>query len=218
MLLLSVNVGKAQPINNAQKSGITGIYKLPTETPVFLGQEGLEGDAIVDTKNHGGVDQAVYVYTSTDYDWWAKALGRDLAPGTFGENLTLTELESAAVRVGDRLHVGEVCLEVTAPRIPCQTLAVRMGDPAFAKRFREAERPGLYCRVIQPGTVRAGIPVSLEAYHGQTVTLLEMFRLYYDNTASEAAILRELAAPIAIRARRDNEARLATLRAKAGQA
>jgi MOSC domain-containing protein YiiM len=215
MQLLSVNVGKVQPIENAKKSGKTGIYKMPTSAPVRIGRDGLEGDAIVDTDNHGGADQAVYVYGSADYDWWAKALGHDLAPGTFGDNLTITDLESAPICIGDRLHIGVVCLEATAPRIPCATLAARMGDPAFARRFREAERPGLYCRVIETGTVRAGEPVRLEPYREQTITILEMFRLYYDMTASEAAIRRELAAPIAIRARRDDEARLAALLAKA---
>lgn len=36
MYLLSVNVGKAQPIANAKKSGKTGIYKVPQTTPVTL--------------------------------------------------------------------------------------------------------------------------------------------------------------------------------------
>jgi MOSC domain-containing protein YiiM len=67
-------------------------------------------------------------------------------PGAFGENLTIGTLESALFRIGDRLHIGEVILEVTAPRIPCDTFATRMGDPTFIKRFRKAGRPELYCR------------------------------------------------------------------------
>ena len=68
---------------------------------------------------------------------------QELAPGTFGENLTISELESAPLAIGDRLHISGVILEVTAPRIPCWKLAQRMGDPGFVKRFRAAERPGL---------------------------------------------------------------------------
>ena len=71
---------------------------------------------------------------------------RTLAPGAFGENLTISTLESTLFRIGDRLHMGEVILEVTATRIPCDTFATRMGAPMLIKRFRKAGRPGLYCR------------------------------------------------------------------------
>ena len=82
-------------------------------------------------------------------------------PGTFGENLTIAGVETAQALIGDRLAIGDVLLEVTSPRIPCVTLAARMGDPGFVKRFRAAERPGFYCRVLQEGFVRAGDAVTL---------------------------------------------------------
>ncbi len=212
MHLISVNIGSEQPILNGKKSGKTGIFKLPTTAPVEITQAGLAGDNISDTENHGGVDQAVYVYTAPDYAWWSQTLGRDLAPGIFGENLTISDLESASVRIGDWLRIGAVLLQVTAPRIPCVTLAARMGDPTLVKRFRHAERPGLYCRVIESGIIHAGENVTLEPYPGETITAVEMFRLFYENNPTEAAIRRILAAPVAIRARLDNEKRLESLR------
>ncbi len=211
MHILSVNVGQRTPITNAKASGITGIYKNPADGPVVVTSLGLAGDFIADTKHHGGVDQAVYVYGTADYDWWAAELGRSLAPGTFGENLTVAGLASGALAVGDQLRLGEVVLEVTAPRIPCATLAARMGDPAFVKRFRHAERPGVYCRVIRAGQAASGEAVRLEPRHGPTITVLEMFRDAYDKEWDEAKVRRHLAAPIAIRAREDVEERLARL-------
>lgn len=136
MKLISVNVGKAQPI--AAKSGMSGIFKQPTQEAVAVTALGLQGDAIVDTQNHGGVDQAVYIYTVEDYDWWAAELGRPLAPGIFGENLTLAGAESASWAVGDCFAIGSVILQVTSPRVPCVTLATRMGDPQFVKKFTRA--------------------------------------------------------------------------------
>lgn len=154
--LISVNIGKAQPIQNAKSSGVTGIFKQPVTSRVPIHALGLAGDTICDTENHGGVDQAVYVYGTDDYAWWAEELGRDMLPGTFGENLTIPGLVSMEYAIGNRFHVGAVILEVTAPRIPCVTIAARMGDPKFAKRFRFAEWPGLYCRVILEGEVQVG--------------------------------------------------------------
>jgi len=208
MRLSSVNVGAERPIRGAKASGKTGIYKEPVEGPVKVTRNGLAGDEISDTENHGGVDQAVYLYGVSDYEWWSRELGRDLPPGSFGENLTVAGLESAKALIGDRLRVGSAVLEVAAPRIPCVTLATRMGDPAFVKRFRAAERPGIYCRVIREGYVRAGDEVSYEPYEGEPVGALEVFRDFFEPEVSEAAIRRHLAAPIAVRARVEKEARL----------
>ena len=214
MRLLSINIGSVRTIGNANVSGQTGIYKLPVAGPVQVIADGLADDTIVDTKNHGGPDQAVYVYGGADYAWWAAKLEQDLVPGTFGENLTISDLESAPLAVGDRLHIGDrqhvggVILEVTAPRIPCWKLAQRMGDPGFVKRFRAAERPGAYCRVVREGELQAGDPVTVEPYAGERVTVVEVFRDYYEPARDPAAIRRFLAAPLAERARTDKEQHL----------
>jgi MOSC domain-containing protein YiiM len=213
-ILVSVNVGKEQEIRNAKVSGKTGIYKTPLEGAAWVTRNGFADDFIADTQHHGGVDQAVYVYGEADYRWWAGELGRPLAPGTFGENLTIGGLESAKFFVGDRLKIGDAVLEITAPRIPCVTLAARMGDPMFVKRFRHAERPGLYCRVIQEGPVQAGVPVSVERYSGETVSILEMFREFYEPCLDEATLRRYLAAPIAIRDRVEKEEKLKAVQNK----
>ena len=198
MHIISVNVGKRQPIANAKASGVTGIYKRPAVDQVEVTAGGLADDAICDVENHGGVDQAVYVFGVPDYEWWSRELGQQLAPGTFGENLTIAGLASAQLSIGDRLHAGEISLQVTAPRIPCATLAQRMGDPAFVKRFRAAERPGVYCRVIRAGFIQTGDPVTLEPYAGPTINAIEMFRDYYAPTRDANAIRAYLAAPIAV--------------------
>ena len=204
-------MGREEPIRGAKSSGKTGIFKRPVQTPVEITANGLAGDAISDTENHGGADQAVYVFGWPDYEWWSEDLGRGLSPGTFGENLTFSGLESAGVSIGDRFSVGAVVLEVTAPRIPCVTLAARMGDPTFIKRFRQAERPGVYCRVMREGEVREGDPVEHRPYRGERVPAIEVFRAFFGREPDEAVLRRHLAAPIAARAREDYERRLALL-------
>ena len=211
MYLISVNVGQERSIQIGKQAEQTGIYKVPASGPVAITTLGVAGDAVMDVDNHGGPDQAVYVYGAADYAWWSAELGVELEPGTFGENLTISNLESAALTIGDLLHIGAVTLQVTAPRIPCATLAARMGDPAFVKRFRAAERPGLYCRVLAAGRVQAGDPVTIERCTGATIAVLEMFLGFYDNALSAAALRRHLAAPLAARARADIEERLQKL-------
>ena len=200
MQLISVNLGHERAIKNGKPSGKTGIYKLPTSDAVQVTSLGLGGDFICDTKNHGGLDQALYVYGVPDYEWWAGELGRVLEPGTFGENLTVSGLLSSDFAIGDFLYVGEVTLQVSAPRIPCVTLAARMDDPAFVKRFRHGERPGLYCRVLTEGSIRVGDGVRREAYSGETVRALEVFRNWYEPIEDEDWMRRHRLAPIAVRA------------------
>lgn len=201
MQLLSVNIGQKRTQSKGNEIETTGIYKIPIQEPVEIKSLGIEQDFICDKKNHGGPDQAIYIYGAADYAWWSQELGQELGPGTFGDNLTISDLESAPFNIGDRLHVGSVILEVTAPRIPCSTLAARMGDPQFVKKYRHAERPGLYCRVIQEGVVQAEDEVVLERYAGETFSILQIFRNHYNRDKSEDVLRRILRAPIGIRSR-----------------
>ena len=116
--------------------------------------------------------------------------------------------------IGDRLEINSVVLEATAPRIPCATLGVRMKDPLFVKRFRWAGRPGVYCRVLREGAVRAGDPVRLRRHAGSTVPVIEVFRDFFDPEPDEAAIRRHLAVPIAARTREMKEKQLGELLAR----
>ena len=211
MNLISVNLGQERTLQRKDHVEQTGIFKFPTDNPVKVTKLGLDGDVIVSKKHHGGPDQAIYVYGAADYEWWSQQLEKEISPGTFGENLTISELQSAQYNVGDYLHIGDVTLQASAPRIPCRSFAARMDDPQWVKRFRDVERPGLYCRVIKEGLVETGDTVSMERYTGETISILEMFRDYYDRNKSEETIQRHLNAPIAIRARRDIEKELERL-------
>ncbi|MBB6097463.1 MOSC domain-containing protein YiiM [Deinobacterium chartae] len=209
MQLVAVNLGLPRSLEVGQRSTTTGIFKQPVPGPVRVTALGLEGDAVMDAEHHGGPDQAVYVYSREDYDRWAEQLGEALEPGTFGENLTVSSFGPGPVRLGDRYRIGTALLEVTAPRIPCATLAARMNDLAFVKRFRQMRRPGFYARVLEEGTVTAGDAARRIPAAHDFVTLDEVFELFYDARPPEAALRRILEAPAALRLRRHTEAALA---------
>ena len=215
MQLDSVNVGQERILQHKDHVERTGIFKFPVEGSVKVTTLGLEEDVIVSKKHHGGPDQAIYIYGGVDYAWWTEELKKEISPGTFGDNLTISDLESASFNIGDYIHINNVTLQVTAPRIPCATFAARMDDHHWVKKFRHTERPGLYCRVLGEGSLKAGDPVFIESYAGETISVLEMFRDYYDRNKGEETLRRQLNAPIAIRARRDVEAGLRKLLQKA---
>jgi MOSC domain-containing protein YiiM len=202
MKLISVNIGSAHVLEVGNHSTKTGIFKTPVSDSVHVGKLGLEADVVQNTKHHGGPDQAVYVYGTADYAWWAEQLQTQFEPGIFGENLTVSDLESATFNIGDRLRIGTVLLEVSASRIPCGTLAARMGDAGFVKKFKQARRPGLYCRVIKEGEVQVGDTVTLEPSEVGYVSVVDTFDWFYDPNPSLEMINKVLAAPVAIRARK----------------
>ncbi len=141
--------------------GVTGIDKRAVEGRVKVGRYGLRADVQADRKYHGGLEQAVYLYSQEDADFWSAQLGRELAPGWFGENLRVDGIEVSAAVVGTRWVLGDsgLELEVTRSRTPCMTFARWVGGAdarGWVKRFADAGRLGVYARVVRNGTVGAG--------------------------------------------------------------
>lgn len=166
----------------------TGINKQPVDHPVPVRApdpkttgvySGLAGDAIFDTDNHGGDDQAVYAYAREDYDWWEGTLDRPLPGGIFGENLTTSELDVNGAEIGETWRIGaELVLQTTFGRVPCVTFQWKMAEPRWVKRFAAERRPGAYLRVVTPGEVRAGDPIEVLDRPGHGVTIADSFHAW----------------------------------------
>ena len=159
--------------------GVTAIDKRPSDGPVKVTKYGLRGDVQADRKHHGGVDKALYAYSQADAEFWESELGRDLAPGWFGENLRIDGMDVNAARIGERWRIGEqVVVEVTMPRTPCQTFARWVGgehERGWVKRFSDERRLGPYLRVLHTGTVRPGDEVTVEFVPDDAPTILDVY-------------------------------------------
>ncbi len=110
---------------------------------------------------------------------WRGELGRECAPGTFGENLTTRGIDVSGALIGERWRVGSAVVQVTSPRVPCYKLAMKMDDPQFVRRFAAALRPGAYLSIVKEGDVAAGDGVQTVHRPGHTLTLAEMVRIYF---------------------------------------
>jgi MOSC domain-containing protein YiiM len=202
--VVSVNAGREELMRIGARTVTTGIRKSPVGRG-HAGTLGLAGDVVADEENHGGLDQALYLYSSEDYAFWADDLGGIPEPGTFGENLTLSSFGAEPVRIGDRFRVGGALVEVTAPRIPCSVFATRMEEGGWVKRFAAARRPGLYVRVLAPGEVAEGDPVERLGGGEPHPTVVDLMDAWYDDSPDPELLERLLAAPIAERARTNVE-------------
>jgi MOSC domain-containing protein YiiM len=170
---LSVNVGGVRTLDVDGRVVTTAIWKSPAPARVAVGGVNLSGDDQADRTVHGGEHKAVYAYAWEDTLWWQEQLGRDLEPGNFGENLTISGISITDAVIGERWHVGSALLEVSEPRFPCFKLGLRMGDPKFLKRFAAARRTGTYLRIVEEGDVGAGdmIEIRERPDHGVTIGL-----------------------------------------------
>lgn len=215
--LVSINVGRAQPLTAGRRTVETGIVKMPLQGRVRVEGTGVAGDEQADLHLHGGPDKAVYAYAVEDYRWWGDALGAELAPGTFGENLTVNGVEVSGAVVGERWAVGSALLEVAQPRQPCFKLGLRMGDPGFVARFAAAGRPGAYLRIVEAGEVGAGDPVRVVERPAHGVTVAEVLRAVLGERAMWEHVLRAPQLPTELHAwlrqRLDAEARQSEVQA-----
>jgi MOSC domain-containing protein YiiM len=193
----SVNLA-VPALNPAKGVGVTGINKRPVDHLVMVRapgprttglHSGLVGDRIFDVEHHGGDDQAVYAYAREDYDWWQARLSRRLANGLFGENLTTEGVDVNGAVIGERWRIGpRLVLQPTFGRVPCVTFQRTMGEPRWVKTFARANRPGAYLRVLEPGEVWAGDPVTVQDRPAHGVTIARAFRAYM----TEPELLPEL--------------------------
>jgi MOSC domain-containing protein YiiM len=182
--VVSVNVGHRVP---RRRAGVpsTAIDKRPVARldvrdpgPKHGGLgSGAVGDEIGDPRHHGGRLQAVYAYAGEDRQWWSEQIGRPIAAGGFGENLTTEGVEMTHALVGEIWTIGDAVLRVEVPRIPCGTFAEHMREAQWVRRFTDEGRTGAYLSVVTPGTIEAGAPVRVERPE-HDVDLLVLFRAF----------------------------------------
>jgi MOSC domain-containing protein YiiM len=177
--VVSVNTGRAVEAEWAAPVGRTAIDKRPVAGPVRVGRLGLDGDDQADKADHGGPEQALYVYAREDLDWWAGELGRDVRSGAFGENIVTAGLDISGALIGERWRLGTAVVQITSCRIPCGTFRQWTGERGWVKRFAAAGRPGAYLRVLADGTVTPGDTVTVLGRPADGVTVAESMRAYY---------------------------------------
>jgi MOSC domain-containing protein YiiM len=140
-VVLSVNVSEEK-----------GTRKRPVGRAGLVGGFGIAGDA------HGGDwHRQVSLLARESIDKIA-ALGLELAPGDFAENITTRGIDLAALPVGSVLRIGtEAELEVTQIGKEChQDCDIRrqVGDCVMP-------REGIFARVLKTGAIAAGDPIEL---------------------------------------------------------
>lgn len=119
---------------------------------------------------HGGGRKAILLVTVEGIEELVSH-GFPLFPGALGENLTTRGLDRRALRLGQRLRIGDAAIELTTIRTPCATLDVYGTGIQAAMYDARAQQgnpesplwglSGFYAAVVQPGNVRPGDAIVL---------------------------------------------------------
>jgi len=131
-----------------------GTRKLPIAEGVLQEDHGLVGDA------HAGVlpNRQVSLLSLGSIDKM-RALGMELQPGDFAENITVSGLDLYHLPIGTRLTVGkDIILEVTQIGKECHTAC------AIRRQVGQCIMPeeGVFARVVRGGRVRMGDSIEVE--------------------------------------------------------
>ncbi len=182
MYIVSTNIGNPTTIQWKGKEQITGIYKRPVNEPIYLENNDVLKDSVIDRKYHGGNDKACYAFSEKHYSYWKKLYpDLDWSWGMFGENLSISKLDESEIFIGDIFKIGEAVVQVSQPRQPCFKLGIRFGSQQMVKQFVEFGYSGVYFRVLTKGFVKTGDKVELVDKNIDSLSVKEVFRLIYQN-------------------------------------
>ncbi len=186
MHITSTNIAKPTTILFRGKKVVTGIYKTPTQQPIYLGKSDVKDDEVTDRKYHGGEFKACYLFSENHYGYW-KNLYPDLDWnwGMFGENLTINGLDETKITIGDVYKIGSALVQVTQPREPCFKLGVKFGSQKVVKQFVNHGFPGTYVRVLEEGFVKTSDTVSLIEPAKNSLTTHQFYNLLFSKDKNQ---------------------------------
>ncbi len=158
--LIALNVGLPRDVDWRGRTVHTGVWKSSVAGARMVRRLNIDGDGQGDVAGHGGPHRAVLVYQLDSYAHWQREFGLDgFEYGQFGENFTVEGLADDEVCIGDQFQIGEALFEVSAPRVTCYRVGLRMGQPRLPSLLVSHRRPGFYLRVLREGKAEAGQPI-----------------------------------------------------------
>jgi len=180
--LVSLNIALPEKINlnGGNKKLLTGFFKKRVDVRIFLDESGFHGDGVGDSRIHGGQDLAVCAYFVDHFPFWQAELDREMNPGAFGENLSLSGINEKQINIGDIFRLDEAEIEVSQPRQPCHKLNKVFNLQEMACKVQKTGYTGCYFRVkktgwVDPGSVLERIQEGSEKISVEMVNVL-MFK------------------------------------------
>jgi MOSC domain-containing protein YiiM len=176
----------------------TGIFKQRHDMPVWLGREGLAGDAQADRRVHGGPEKAFHQYPVGHYATLGMAFPDafpGLVPGSMGENLSVPGWDETNIHIGDVFRLGDARIQVSQPRSPCWKIDTRHDAEGMARLIDERGLTGWYFRVVEEGEVMTGCDFTLLERPSPDISLAYLWTTWRELRPDPAELERLAKAP-----------------------
>ncbi|EAL1805501.1 MOSC domain-containing protein [Campylobacter coli] len=176
MKLKSLQIGHIKDYKGFRSAFIKDLYLEEVDID-FLG---ILNDNIADTKHHGGKNKALFANSYHNYGLWENFLGKKLACGMMGENLTLENLHEQNVCIGDIHRFENAILQVSEPRKPCVKISKVHQNPNFTQEIFKTGLSGWYYRVLEGKKIHAHSKIELIEKNPINLSVLELNHLFYN--------------------------------------
>ena len=196
MAVVTLYTGGIRPLPPENQP--TGMFKRERLEPVWLGAEGLAGDAQADRRVHGGPEKALHQYPVAHYARLARAFPQAaalLVRGSIGENLGVAGWSEENVCIGDVFRLGDARIQVSQPRSPCWKIDRRYGVEGMTKLIDDEGITGWYFRVLAEGEAAPGCRFELLERPAPTATLAGFWQLWKAHQPDRAALAAAAATP-----------------------
>ena len=147
--MTGVRSGKVVAVSVSARKGEK---KTPVPSVTLVEEHGVRNDT------HAGPGIRQVSLLASESIGAMRAKGLSVGPGDFAENITLEGFDLPAVRVGDRIRIGEAVVEISQIGKECRdrcAIYFQAGDCVMP-------REGVFARVIRGGKVEPGDPVRRE--------------------------------------------------------
>ncbi|CZE49430.1 MOSC domain-containing protein [Campylobacter geochelonis] len=171
--------GKENYINLLEKPWQSAMKKVAFQGEVYANELGFINDSVADTKNHGGIEKAIFANSAKNYKIWENFLETKMEFGDMGENLSIDELDENSVCVGDIHKIGSLVLQVSQPRKPCFKISKFFNNAKFTAEIFKTGRTGWYYRVVENGSCKCGDEVEMVQKDSANLSIMELNQLFY---------------------------------------
>ncbi len=177
----------AKPVPFGPRGAPSAIQKQAVQQ-LHVNIDGTYEDEQGNKKLHGGPEKVLHQYSHKGYQALTEAFPeKAFTVGTIGENMIVAGMDDNNVHVGDVYKMGNVVLQVSAPRAPCNKISHRYEIKNLDRFVGLNGITGWYYRVLETGVLHVGDAVALVSRPQHTVSIAALMTAVYDKGQPEKA-------------------------------